>query len=70
VAGREALERRVAELDAQYQGAELPIPEEWGGYRLRPERFEFWQNRDDRLHDRLRYTRTPDGSWQIDRLAP
>jgi pyridoxamine 5'-phosphate oxidase len=67
---REHLERRVAELSARYEGAEPPIPEEWGGYRVRPDRFEFWQNRDDRLHDRLRYTRRPEGGWRIERLAP
>jgi pyridoxamine 5'-phosphate oxidase len=67
---REQLERRVAELEARYRGAELPLPEDWGGFRVRPDNFEFWQNRDDRLHDRLRYMRQPDGAWRIERLAP
>jgi pyridoxamine 5'-phosphate oxidase len=70
VASREVLEDRVAELAAQYQGAELPLPEGWGGLRLVPESFEFWQHREDRLHDRLRYTQRADGHWQLERLAP
>jgi pyridoxamine 5'-phosphate oxidase len=69
IAGREELERRVAEIDAAYQGAELPIPETWGGFRLVPEHVEFWQQRPDRLHDRLLYTRRDDG-WTLQRLAP
>jgi pyridoxamine 5'-phosphate oxidase len=67
---REALERRVAELAARHEGAELPLPDAWGGFRLIPEVFEFWQHRDDRLHDRLRYTSQTDGRWQLERLAP
>lgn len=70
VGGRELLERRVAELAAEYEGAELPQPENWGGFRLLPDVFEFWQRREDRLHDRLRYTRQPDGGWVLERLAP
>jgi pyridoxamine 5'-phosphate oxidase len=71
IASRELLERRVAELAARYEGSELPVPEGWGGFRIRPESFEFWQHRADRLHDRLRYTReVPSGGWRIERLAP
>ncbi len=69
VSGRDELERRVAELAASYEGEELPVPDFWGGFRLLPERFEFWQHRQDRLHDRLVYTRE-DGGWLIVRLAP
>ena len=69
VSGRDELERRVAELAASYEGEELPVPDFWGGFRLLPERFEFWQHREDRLHDRLVYTRE-DGGWLIERLAP
>jgi pyridoxamine 5'-phosphate oxidase len=47
----------------------LPLPETWGGFRLAPESYEFWQHREDRLHDRLRYTHR-DGDWLLDRLAP
>ncbi|HWE09230.1 MAG TPA: pyridoxamine 5'-phosphate oxidase [Solirubrobacteraceae bacterium] len=70
VESREALERRVAELRERYADRELPLPGTWGGFRLTPQTVEFWQGRDDRLHDRLLYTRQPDGSWQIRRLAP
>jgi pyridoxamine 5'-phosphate oxidase len=66
---REALEQRVAEIAASHEGAELPIPENWGGFRLEPETLEFWQHREDRLHDRLRYRRAG-GGWEIERLAP
>ena len=69
VVSREALERRVAELAATYEGGELPVPENWGGFRLDAEALEFWQHREDRLHDRLRYERGG-GGWQIQRLAP
>jgi pyridoxamine 5'-phosphate oxidase len=70
IEGRDVLERRVAELAAEYEGMELPQPQNWGGFRLIPNAFEFWQHREDRLHDRLRYTRQPDGAWLIQRLAP
>ena len=53
VADREELERSVAELAARHEGAELPVPDFWGGFRLVPNCFEFWQHREDRLHDRL-----------------
>jgi pyridoxamine 5'-phosphate oxidase len=69
VADRNELERRVAELAAAYEGEELPVPDFWGGFRLLPERLEFWQHREDRLHDRLVYTHE-DGGWVIERLAP
>lgn len=69
IASREALEERVAELAARYEGEELPISEGWGGFRVTPESYEFWQHRDDRLHDRLLYTRRG-GEWALSRLAP
>ena len=69
VGSRERLENRVSELAAEYEGAELPLPPTWGGFRLVPDAFEFWQHRADRLHDRFRYTPSPDGGWQIERLA-
>lgn len=70
IANRAALEQRVAELRARYGDGELPLPTGWGGLRLAPEAMEFWQNREDRLHDRLLYTRRSDGSWGRERLAP
>jgi pyridoxamine 5'-phosphate oxidase len=67
---RQALERRVAELDQRHRGGDLPLPSDWGGFRLAAETFEFWQQRQDRLHDRLRYRRDDDTRWVIERLAP
>lgn len=70
VADRSVLERRVAELEERYGKGELPLPENWGGSRLVPEAIEFWQQRSDRLHDRLRYRRGEGGDWNVERLAP
>lgn len=70
IESREVLERRFRELDESFQGREVVRPEHWGGYRIRPERIEFWSSRPGRLHDRILYERQPDGSWAISRLAP
>ncbi len=68
--GRADLEARVEALEADYpEGAPVPRPDYWGGWRVAPERFEFWQGRKSRLHDRLVYARAGDG-WEIARLAP
>jgi pyridoxamine 5'-phosphate oxidase len=67
--GRAALERAMREADARFAGVEVPRPPYWGGYRIVPDRFEFWQGRPNRVHDRLRYQRAGDG-WVRDRLAP
>ena len=69
VPSREWLEQQVAELDAQHAGAELPVREDWGGYRLAPVAWEFWQHRPNRLHDRFRYL-PEEGGWRIERLGP
>ena len=69
LASREELDERVVQLAARYDGADVPRPEHWGGYRLAPEAYEFWQHREDRLHDRLRYRRANDG-WAVERLSP
>jgi len=69
LSGREELDARVAELERELESSEVPRPEHWGGFRLRPETYEFWQHREDRLHDRLRY-RLVDGAWRIERLSP
>jgi pyridoxamine 5'-phosphate oxidase len=70
IPGREFLERRARELLADYPTGSVPRPANWGGYRLVPDSIEFWLSRTDRLHDRLRYQRRPEGSWRLDRLAP
>jgi len=69
VNNRETLESRFAELQKRF-GENVPRPEHWGGYRLRPGSIEFWQGRDNRLHDRLRYGLEEDGSWSVERLGP
>jgi pyridoxamine 5'-phosphate oxidase len=69
LANRTELDEAVAELEREHAGHDVPRPEHWGGYRLRPQTYEFWQHRDDRLHDRLRYSR--DGErWRLERLSP
>lgn len=69
VDSREPLEERLRELEAEYEGRQIPRPPFWGGYRVEPLSIEFWQGRRDRLHDRIVYTRA-DGRWQIHRLQP
>ena len=69
IASRAALEERAVELEKQYGGRDIDCPEHWGGYRLKPERIEFWKSRIGRLHDRILYQRQGD-SWTITRLAP
>jgi len=70
VIGREALEENTQLLEAKFAGVEVPRPPHWGGYRVIPDYFEFWQGRPSRLHDRLVYQRNQDGNWNIERLAP
>jgi pyridoxamine 5'-phosphate oxidase len=69
VAGRGPLERRFAAFARRYPDA-VPRPPHWGGYRLVPEAFEFWQGGEDRLHDRILYRRARGGRWRVERLAP
>jgi pyridoxamine 5'-phosphate oxidase len=69
VPGREWLEQRVAELEAEHPG-ELPVREDWGGFRVRPEAWEFWQHRSSRLHDRFRFEPEAGGGWSRQRLGP
>jgi len=70
VSGREVLEQRARELESLYCDREIDCPEHWGGYRVKPDRIEFWKSRVGRLHDRILYELQPDGSWSIHRLAP
>lgn len=70
IESREALEEVFERVKRTYGDGLVPRPEWWGGYRVKPDEFEFWQGRVSRLHDRLRYVRQPDGTWRKDRLAP
>lgn len=70
VSGREELETRLSAVTRRFEGAEVPRPPTWHGYRLIPDAIEFWQGRAGRLHDRLRYRRLPDGGWERTRLGP
>jgi pyridoxamine 5'-phosphate oxidase len=67
---REVLERRLQQLKEEYENKEVPRPPNWGGFRVIPTEIEFWQGRPSRLHDRLLYQRSEDGSWRIQRLSP
>lgn len=69
VANREELERKYREAEKEFEGREVPLPDDWGGYRVIPEEMEFWQGRRDRLHDRLRYRREGE-RWIRERLSP
>ena len=70
VAGRAVLEESYRVIEKKYEGREVPLPPNWGGFRLAPETVEFWQGRRSRLHDRLRYRRENGGDWVVERLAP
>lgn len=69
IPNRSVLEDSVAALSQRYEDAPVPLPQNWGGYRVIPQSIEFWAHRDNRLHDRLRYSRQAKG-WRIERLAP
>jgi pyridoxamine 5'-phosphate oxidase len=66
---RASLQAKWRELEKRFPG-EVPLPDNWGGFILKPERIEFWQGRPSRLHDRFSYVRLADGNWKMDRLAP
>ena len=70
IEGRDVLEQRAHELEEYYRDREIECPGHWGGYRLRPDKIEFWKSRVGRLHDRILYELTSDGTWTIKRLAP
>lgn len=70
LASREQLEQRFREKEQEFRGRDVPLPPFWGGYRVIPERIEFWQGRSNRMHDRLLYRRDGDGKWTVVRLSP
>jgi len=70
IPNRTVLEDSVVALSKRYDGGPVPLPPNWGGYRVIPKSIEFWQHRDNRLHDRVRYSRDPKRGWRIERLAP
>jgi pyridoxamine 5'-phosphate oxidase len=70
IPGREVLEQRARELEEYYRDRDIECPGHWGGYRLRPDKIEFWKSRIGRLHDRILYELMSDGTWSIKRLAP
>jgi len=70
ISTRSILEGKFAEMKAKFSSGQIPLPSFWGGYRVRPETVEFWQGRSNRLHDRFRYTRKDESTWQIARLMP
>ncbi|MFE9030495.1 pyridoxamine 5'-phosphate oxidase [Streptomyces iakyrus] len=71
ISTRADIDGAYAELAARYpEGEQVPVPPHWGGFRVAPQTVEFWQGRENRLHDRLRYVEQPDGSWRVERLSP
>lgn len=70
IPSREVLEVELKKLEEKYKGKEIERPDYWGGYLVKPVSIEFWQGRDNRLHDRIRYTMQSDYNWKIERLAP
>lgn len=70
IGSRQLLMNELEKIKARFRKGEVPLPDFWGGYRVRPASIEFWQGQTSRLHDRFLYTCQPDGSWTIERLAP
>jgi pyridoxamine 5'-phosphate oxidase len=70
IPGRAALESDLRDVEARFVDGDVPLPEHWGGYRVVPGAIEFWQGRESRLHDRIRYSREGGKSWRVERLSP
>ena len=70
VSSRAELERTYDAMQKRYPTGDVPRPNNWGGFRVQPEEIEFWDSRENRLHDRIRFRRMADGSWGVERLAP
>ena len=70
VSSRAVLEEKLKQLEADFEGKEIPRPKYWGGYIIEPQEIEFWQGRPNRLHDRIRFKLQSDFSWKVERMAP
>jgi pyridoxamine 5'-phosphate oxidase len=70
ITSRKVLQMKFEEMKQKFKDGEVPLPSFWGGYRIRPQTFEFWQGGEDRLHDRFQYSPDENGAWKIERLAP
>lgn len=70
ISSRKVLEMKLAEMKRKFKEGKVPLPDFWGGYIIEPESFEFWQGRQNRLHDRLLYEKSSEGDWSIKRLSP
>ncbi len=70
ITSRKFLGMQIEKIKEKFKNGEVPLPDFWGGYRIIPQKIEFWQGRESRLHDRILYTKESDGSWSISRLAP
>ncbi len=70
ISSRSILEMKLAEMKQKFKEGKVPLPDFWGGYKIKPTSFEFWQGRQSRLHDRLIYKSNTEGDWNISRLAP
>ena len=70
IESREQLDNKLKDFEKKYEGKEIPRPDHWGGYMVRPESLEFWQGRPNRMHDRISYTLQEDYDWKIERLQP
>ena len=70
IPGRAVLERDLKEVAKRFADGDVPLPPHWGGYRVVPDAIEFWQGRENRLHDRIRYVRESGSGWRVERLSP
>ena len=70
LSSRKILEMKLDEIKRKFADGKIPLPDYWGGFRIKPKRFEFWQGQPNRLHDRFLYSKIDDESWEIERLAP
>ena len=70
ISNRSVLKTLLNQVKEKFKEGEIPLPDAWGGYRIKPQQFEFWQGRASRLHDRFRFRKAGEGEWQVERLAP